>query len=120
MKDCIRGVYIKVSPFEFISIIKYKDIKMVNEHNVAEISGYIDKENEENYLELASKDKLWVNMEIFDENKSNFKTLFIGVLTAFKIQSKNKLKLLTIEIKISTILMDTNLHIKSHLLNIEI
>lgn len=33
MRDFIKGVYIKVSVFEFISIIKYKDIKMVNEHN---------------------------------------------------------------------------------------
>ena len=66
MRNFIKGVYIKVSPFEFISIIKYKDVKMVNEHNIAEITGYIDKEKEESYLELASKDKLWVNVEIFD------------------------------------------------------
>ena len=114
MNNCIRGVYFKVSPFEFISILKYKDIKMVNEHNVAEISGYIDKEKEQNYLELASKDKLWVNVEIFDENNITSQTLFTGVLTGFKIEAKNKLKLLTLEIKTATILMDTDLHIRTY------
>lgn len=114
MSGTIKSVYLKVSPFEFISILEYKDIKMVNEHGIAQISGYIDSEKEQEYLEIASKDSLWVNIDVFDEKNDNLKTIFTGVLTSLQIKSKNKLKILTLEIKTATQLMDTTTHIRMY------
>lgn len=109
----MKSVYIRVKEFEFINILTFEELKRVNEHGIAKVSGYIPIDLEETYLEMVSKEHTFVNIEILDEQKEDIKTIFSGVITSFNIISKNKIKILELEIKTLTQLMDTKEHIRT-------
>lgn len=104
----MRDIKMKTDPFEFITIIEIKMNKRVNEHSTAIISGYINEQNEKDYLEMGLKDTQ-VKIDIMEEG-GECKTLFYGVIISLSIEVAGGLKLLTVKLSSGTYLMDINVH----------
>lgn len=107
----MRAVNLLVKPFQFVSYLELKCVKELNQHGVMRITGMIRKENQEEYMEMASQ-KLWVSVEAISENEE-IRHFFSGILTGLWMKKEGQVYLMTIEVKTGSFLLDIKPHIRS-------
>ncbi|MCM1233946.1 MAG: hypothetical protein NC489_27890 [Ruminococcus flavefaciens] len=107
----MRAVRIKVDPFSFVNFLKVECTKELNQHGMIKITGVIEQEDENVYLNMASQET-WVNVYAISENEemTNF---FTGILTGLWIKKEGQVCVLTIEIKTGSFLLDIKPHTRS-------
>lgn len=108
----MRDTNIKISPFEFLEVVRYEGVKKENEHSYAKFSGYIRAELEDSYVEMALNE-VWAKVTAVD-SAGGEKVIFDGVVTDLDITTKNGVKLLTVILRSGSYLMDTMPHIRSY------
>lgn len=106
----MREYWIETNPINFLAIIELRIELEVNEHGTAYIKGYISDENEEEYRSTLMNDT-W--MEITAVGSLGKKEpLFCGIIIGYKVESGKDQKLLELELKSGTFLMDAEKHIR--------
>lgn len=108
----MRETFIKVRPFEFIDILSYEGFQGINEHGTVKISGHIHAGDEEAYIQMLKQD-VWADVFMTDES-GNETVLFNGIVAEALIQVRNHVKILSLELKTGTWLMDQDLHIRTY------
>lgn len=104
----MKEIKIKTNPFEFLIIKEIEIYRKINQHSKAVVSGYIDEELEDSYLQMGLEE-IQMKIELFDEG-ANKTVLFCGIVVSLSIQVSAGLKLLKVELRSSTYLMDLNVH----------
>lgn len=102
---------IKMSPLEFLTVLDLKVEKEMNQHGRLVVSGYIEDEKEEAYLEALSN-SVWEKAEALS-NTGEAETLFWGIVTDFSFETVNDQKKMTLELKTGSCLMDIKKHLRS-------
>lgn len=103
-RPSVKVQQIKVSPFSFQTILEAEFKKEVNEHGHAKVTGYIEEEKEQSYLQQSQQE---IQVEVLGVDESGGEEiLFVGILEAFQIRSENRLKIATIEVVSGTKIMD--------------
>ena len=77
-------MYIKVKPFEMISVLTYEGLQQINEHGYVKISGRIQRSQREANIHKAETET-WVQVVVSDGQETE-ETLFYGILTGLSIQ----------------------------------
>ncbi len=106
----MRDIIIKLSPFEFISIIDCKIIKSLNKHATLEFTCRISKEQEDVIFDTSFKNNT-TELSIIDESGSS-KKIFIGIIKNFYIQNTSDSRVLKLYLISTTYLMDTKKKIR--------
>ncbi len=102
---------ITTSPFQFLTINDVKIYREVNEHSKAWISGYIDEEAEQNYIN-TTLNNAEITINITDEDGTSQK-VFCGVVTAMSIEKTSEFATLSIEAMSGSYIMDINQHFRT-------
>lgn len=108
----MREQLIKVKPFEFLNILEYTGIQILNEHGVVAISGHISEQAQKDYIRMLLGE-VWAEVIIFDEAGKE-KEIFCGLVTNASIYDQNNVIVLYLEIKTGTYLMDIKEHIRTY------
>lgn len=95
---------ILVSPYKFQKITKLKLVRELNEHAKLFISGIIDEENVDKYVETADEQSS-ISIRVKDD-KSDVTSIFQGLVTNIKINVDKDVRTLEIEALSRTFLMD--------------
>lgn len=95
---------ILVEPYKFQKIIKLNVIREVNEHAKLYISGIIDEENIDKYVEKANEDSN-ISLSLKDDNDS-VTNIFQGVVTNISVNADRNVRTLEIEALSRTFFMD--------------
>jgi len=98
-------------PFEMLDILRCSGSVCGNCHGYMVIKGHINKDLEEEYLQMLSGD-VWVNVKVYDESEKS-DVLFSGIVTEGCIEVENGLKSLQLTIKTGTFLMDLKEHTRT-------
>lgn len=107
----MHAVRLIVNPFEFISFLELKCSKKLNQHGVIKITGLIEQEKEQEYMDMASKE-IWVNVNAVSED-GVVRRFFSGILTELWLKKEGQVDILTIEIKTGSFLLDIESHTRS-------
>lgn len=107
----MRAVKVEVKPFSFVSYLKVECTKELNKHSVIRITGIIEQENNQTYINMASQET-WVSIDAISENEDR-KHFFVGVLTGLWIKKEGEVYILTIEVKTGSFLLDIKMHTRS-------
>ena len=102
----MKAERIKVSPFAFSRITDCRIEKEAGTHGYAMIKGYIDRDKEEEYLELTCG-MPEVAIQVMDEDGESI-PLYCGILQDAKITHKNGVCTMEITIVPYTYLLDLN------------
>lgn len=95
---------ILVEPYKFQKIIKLKVTRELNEHAKLYISGIIDEENVDKYVENADGDaSILISVK---DDKDSVTNVFQGVVTSIQVNANNDVRTLEIEALSRTFLMD--------------
>lgn len=103
-------IRVVVKPFEMISIIEYMGIQQINEHGYVKLSGLIQENSKNEYIQKALEET-WVHILQYDDNTE--KVLFCGILMEFNIQTEGNSSIIELLINTGTRLMDYKSHIRS-------
>lgn len=95
---------ILIAPYKFQKITKLKVIRELNEHAKLYISGIIDEENADKYVETADAESS-ISMSVKDE-KNSVTNVFQGVVTNIQVNANKDVRTLEIEALSRTFLMD--------------
>jgi len=95
---------ILVAPYKFQKITKLKITREVNEHAKLYISGIIDEENADKYVETADADTN-IALSVKDD-KNSVTHVFQGVVTNIQVNANRDVRTLEIEALSRTFLMD--------------
>lgn len=95
---------ILIAPYKFQKITKLKVIRELNEHAKLYISGIIDEENADKYVETADAESS-ILMSVKDE-KNSVTNVFQGVVTNIQVNANKDVRTLEIEALSRTFLMD--------------
>lgn len=104
-------IKIVVKPFQMLSILSYTGVQEVNEHGYVEITGMIQADRKDEYIQKAMKET-WVQILIYDE-EGDEKPLFCGILADFKIKFEADSYILKLVLYTGTRLMDYKKHVRS-------
>lgn len=107
----MREQAIILEPFNLLNVFECKGEICADCHGYMSVKGYINGENEEEYLEMLIEE-LWVSLKVCDEN-GNEEIFFSGVVTEGRIEVQNNYKVLCVTIRTGSILMDLNEHIRT-------
>jgi len=107
----MRIIKLVTDPFEFISLLEVKCTKELNRHAEILITGLIRNENGDRYLKKALMET-WIDIKGASEDGEE-RQIFSGILTGFKIKQEGETKILTIEAKTGSFLLDIKPHIRS-------
>lgn len=107
----MRAVRLIVNPFEFISFLELKCSKELNQHGVVKITGLIEQEKGQEYMDMASKET-WVSVNALSEDGA-VRRFFSGILTDLWMKKEGQVYILTIEVKTGSFLLDIEPHIRS-------
>lgn len=108
----MKACQIRVNPFEFIEIIEYRAFKKENEHGLVTVTGFIQNDLENTYVEMALQE-VWAQVVAFDETGEDT-ILFTGIVTDLSVRTENDVKTLSVEIRSGTYLMDQMQHIRTY------
>lgn len=103
---------IKVRPFDFLDILTYEGFQKVNEHGTVRIAGHIRSQSEEEYVQMLAQD-VWTDI-IAVEETGDENVIFSGIVTEAFIKEKNHVKIMSMEIKTGTYLMDHRPHVRTY------
>ncbi|MCL1924199.1 MAG: phage late control D family protein, partial [Defluviitaleaceae bacterium] len=107
----MREDNLKIEPFEILHLHELKAHQEVNEHGTVTLKGTIHEDKEQEYLALAFKAS---PMKIFITNHEGLHEIwFDGVITGVEIESDDHFKVITVEAKTGTCLMDVSLHTRT-------
>ncbi|MCB2343277.1 contractile injection system protein, VgrG/Pvc8 family, partial [Clostridium estertheticum] len=95
---------ILIAPYEFQKILKLKVTRDLNEHAKLYISGIIDEENIDKYVE-TSDEKSSITISLKDD-KDAVTDVFQGVVTNIQVNANKDVRTLEIEALSRTFLMD--------------
>ncbi|WP_027624794.1 contractile injection system protein, VgrG/Pvc8 family [Clostridium lundense] len=95
---------ILVAPYKFQKITKLKITREVNEHARLYISGIIDEENADKYVETADAETN-IALSLKDE-KNSVTNVFQGVVTNIQVNANREVRTLEVEALSRTFLMD--------------
>ncbi|APC40587.1 contractile injection system protein, VgrG/Pvc8 family [Clostridium estertheticum] len=95
---------ILIAPYEFQKILKLKVTRDLNEHAKLYISGIIDEENIDKYVE-TSDEKSSITISLKDD-KDSVIDVFQGVVTNIQVNANKDVRTLEIEALSRTFLMD--------------
>ncbi|OOM82375.1 phage late control protein Gpd [Clostridium puniceum] len=95
---------ILIEPYKFQKITKLKVTRELNEHAKLYISGIIDEENIDKYVETADGDSS-ISISVKDD-KNTVTNVFQGVVTNIQVNANNDVRTLEIEALSRTFLMD--------------
>ncbi|MCB2343044.1 contractile injection system protein, VgrG/Pvc8 family, partial [Clostridium estertheticum] len=95
---------ILIAPYEFQKILKLKVTRNLNEHAKLYISGIIDEENIDKYVE-TSDEKSSITISLKDD-KDSVTNVFQGVVTNIQVNANKDVRTLEIEALSRTFLMD--------------
>lgn len=95
---------ILIEPYKFQKITKLKIIRELNEHAKLYISGIIDEENVDKYVENADADAS-ISISIKDDQNA-VTNVFQGVVASILVNANNDVRTLEIEALSRTFLMD--------------
>ncbi|WAG55264.1 phage late control D family protein [Clostridium estertheticum] len=95
---------ILIAPYEFQKILKLKVTRDLNEHAKLYISGIIDEENIDKYVE-TSDEKSSITISLKDD-KDSVTDVFQGVVTNIQVNANKDVRTLEIEALSRTFLMD--------------
>ena len=95
---------IVVSPYAFLKINKLKITREINEHGRLYISGIINDETADKYVEIANAEES-IKVSVKDD-EDNITDLFQGIVTNISINVSNDVRTLEIEALSKTFLMD--------------
>ena len=101
---------IKVTPFEFQSVISYESTIEINEHGQAKVTGYASREQAEKAMDCLSGEG-WATVSGSDEAGPSH-PLFCGIVTGGQAEQENNTYIVTIVLKTGTFLMDLKEHIR--------
>lgn len=107
----MREQRIILEPFELLDILKCTGIVGANMHGHMTVKGHIEKEKEEEYLQILVGD-VWASVQLCDENGAMY-PLYTGIVTEGRIEVENGLKTLEVVIKTGSFLMDIKKHSRS-------
>lgn len=107
----MRAVKLVVEPFEFINYMELDCTRNVNQHGMLRIRGLIRQEKEQDYMGLAAKE-CWVNVKAVSESGEE-RSFFYGILTELWIERDGGARILTIELKTGSFLLDIEAHTRS-------
>lgn len=95
---------ILIEPYRFQKIIKLKIIRELNEHARLYISGIIDDESADKYVETAdSESSIKISLK---DNNGTVISVFEGIITNIGINAVNNVRTLKIEALSRTFLLD--------------
>ncbi|WAG43332.1 phage tail protein [Clostridium estertheticum] len=95
---------ILIAPYEFQKILKLKVTRNLNDHAKLYISGIIDEENIDKYVE-TSDEKSSITISLKDD-KDSVTDVFQGVVTNIQVNANKDVRTLEIEALSRTFLMD--------------
>ncbi len=95
---------ILIEPYKFQKITKLKVTRELNEHAKLYISGIIDEENIDKYVETADEDSN-ISLSLKDDNNS-VTDIFQGVVTNISVNADKNVRTLEVEALSRTFLMD--------------
>ncbi len=107
----MRAVRLIVNPFEFVSFLELKCSKELNQHGVIKITGLIEQEKGQEYMDMASKET-WVSVNAVSED-GVVRRFFSGILTELWMKKEGQVYILTIEVKTGSFLLDIEPHTRS-------
>ena len=107
----MRDWKIRIEPFHFTDILKCNIRKTVNDHATAQVVCHISDQLEDQYVEMALKG---VQTIIYArDDTSREKVVFNGLPRDLSIETKNNMKILTIELVSASYLMDNFAHTRT-------
>lgn len=95
---------ILIAPYKFQKITRLKVTRELNEHAKLYISGIIDEENADKYVETADAEAS-ISMSVKDD-KNSVTNIFQGVVTNIQVNANKDVRTLEIEALSRTFLMD--------------
>lgn len=95
---------ILIEPYKFQKITSLKVIRELNEHAKLYVSGIIDEENVDKYVETADADAS-ISISLKDD-KNAVTNIFQGVVASIQVNANNDVRTLEIEALSRTFLMD--------------
>ncbi|MBI6871346.1 contractile injection system protein, VgrG/Pvc8 family [Clostridium aciditolerans] len=95
---------ILIAPYKFQKITRLKVTRELNEHAKLYISGIIDEENADKYVETADAESS-ISMSVKDD-KNSVTNVFQGVVTNIQVNANKDVRTLEIEALSRTFLMD--------------
>lgn len=107
----MRANRLVVEPFEFVNYMELDCTRNVNQHGVLRMRGLIRQEKEQEYMGLAAKE-CWVNVKAVSESGEE-RSFFCGILTGLWIKRDGSARILTIELKTGSFLLDIEPHTRS-------
>lgn len=107
----MREVYIKIEGYHLLDVKECTIYQRVNEHGVAKIAGHIADNEEEACFRKGLVDERARILGV-DEMGCEF-TLFQGIISQCTIKCTERTKVLEMELKSSSYLMDMDVHIRS-------
>lgn len=110
-EEIMRAVGIRVEPFAFVSYLDFEMKRELNEHGTVKITGLIRQDDEQRYIEAASRE-LWVGIDVITES-GEAERFFTGILTGIWIKKESRLSELTIELRTGSFLLDMETHTRS-------
>lgn len=99
---------ILISPYKFQKITKLKLVRELNEHAKLCISGIIDEENVDKYVETADGESS-IAISVKDD-KNSVTNVFQGIVTNIQVNAEQEVRTLEIEALSRTFLMDIKKH----------
>lgn len=107
----MREYNLRTEPLAFIDIRELMVSQQINEHGTAIVCGYIEDEQEEEYVRLLAKD-VWEKIEVIGAD-GEAETLFWGLVIGFTIEETFGHKSMTLELVTGTYLMDLKTHFRT-------
>lgn len=107
----MREVYIKIEGYHLLDVKECTIYQCVNEHGVARISGHIADEDENECFQKSLADESAKILGV-DETGCEF-TLFQGIISQCTIKCADRTKMLEMELKSTSYLLDINAHTRS-------
>ena len=107
----MREVYIKIEGYHLLDVKECTIYQCVNEHRVARISGHIADEDENECFQKSLADESAKILGV-DETGCEF-TLFQGIISQCTIKCADQIKMLEMELKSTSYLLDINAHTRS-------
>lgn len=100
----MRDLDIRISPFQFIQLLKCDLYCSVNQHAKAYVEAIISADDEDAYVEMALEE-IVAEISCTDDAGEDV-TLLKGLVTDLSIDSRNGLKQMNLTIRSATVLMD--------------
>jgi hypothetical protein len=98
----MKGILIKLSSLDFVSVTECRIIKEVNDHGTAVISGIIDKKDEQHVTRMALCNSSEQILTMDDKEQ----VVFSGIIESVRVDVQGEIRLVTIRLTGGTKLLD--------------